>query len=171
MSKILFFIVGNSPTTDEQAEINRLNVLATAAFSEVGVRTAEESTLYGLNIEASDYVAGAIPTEYNAVTNYGEIDEDRPVQMDVLPATADVAAAATQQLQVIKVTGDDMLNLTTTDVTAVTTTYASDDEGVATVDAAGEVTGVAAGTCEITATHTYATAKTSTAISTITVPA
>lgn len=169
MSKILFFIVGNSPTVAEQAEIDRLNDLGTAAFSEVGVRTAEESTLYGANIEDSDYVAGAIPTEYNAVTDYGDAHDDRPLKMDVLPATATIAAAGTQQLQVVKVTGADTLNLTTTDVTAVTTTYASDDEAAATVDANGLVTGVATGSATITATHTYDTGKTETATSVITV--
>ena len=91
--------------------------------------------------------------------------------MDVLPASASVAAAATQQLQVVKVTGDDVLDLTITDTTATDTTYASDDEAVATVDSAGEVTGVAAGSCVITATHTYATGKTETATCDITVPA
>lgn len=169
MSKILFFIAGNTPTTAEQAEIDRLNDLATAAFSEVGVRSAEELTTYGSRVEACDYVAGDIPAAYSAVTDYGDANDDRPLKMDVLPATATIAAAGTQQLQVVKVTGADTLNLTITDVTAVTTTYASDDEAAATVDAAGEVTGVATGSATITATHTYDTGKTETATAVITV--
>jgi len=171
-TKILFFTVGATPTVAEQAEIDRLNALNALAFTEIGIRNGEKDTTFDPNLESIDLAAGTIPTAYDAITEYGEVDEDRPLeQVNIPAAVASLAAAATQQLQVVKVTGEDLLNLTITDTTAVDTTYASDDEAVATVDAAGEVTGVAEGSCTITATHTYAVGKTELSTTTIVVPA
>lgn len=68
-----------------------------------------------------------------------------PTSIAVTPATANVAVGATQQLAVATNLG--------VDVTA-TATYTSSDPAVATVDAAGLVTGVAAGTATITASYT-----------------
>jgi len=168
--KILFFIAGKVPTGAEQAQIDALNALTTPGYS-IGVRNGAENASFGYGIEACDFVAGTIPTAYNAKTNYGEANTARPSKFSLLPATANVAALATQQLQALKANGVDISALTLADVTAVTTTYASSDAAKATVSAGGLVTGVAAGTATITATHTYATGKTITATAVITVPA
>lgn len=66
------------------------------------------------------------------------------VGLDVTPASATIAATGTQQLTVADYDG--------TDVTA-SATYVSSDETVATVDASGLVSGVAAGTATITASY------------------
>lgn len=168
--KILFFTAGTKATTAEQAQIDALNALNAPGFT-VGVRNSAENASFGSGIEACDFVAGTIPTAYNAKTNYGEAHASRPVKFALLPATANVAALATQQLQALKATGNDVSALTLADVTAVSTTYASSDAAKATVSAGGLVTGVAAGSTTITATHTYASGKTITATSVITVPA
>ena len=167
--KILFFTAGQTPTAAELAQIAALNALTTPGY-EVGVRFADASNNYGAGIESADFVAGDIPAAYSGVTDYGYPHADRPTALFVLPATAEVAAAGTQQLQVLAVDGADISALTISDETG-NCTFASDDEGVATVDAAGEVTGVAAGTCTITATYTYDTDKEMTATCDITVPA
>jgi len=170
MKKILFFVAGKVPTADEAAQIAALNALTSPGYS-VGVRNAAENALYGSGIEPCDLVAGSIPTAYNAKLDYGVAHADRPAKFALLPATASVAAAATKQLQALKANGNDISALTLADVTAVSTTYASSDATKATVSAGGLVTGVAAGETTITATHTYASGKTITATSVITVTA
>ncbi len=74
--------------------------------------------------------------------------EDKPVSIAITPDPVSVAALATQQLTVTATT----VVGATPDVTA-TSTYDSSDDLVATVDAAGLVTGVAAGSCVVTATY------------------
>lgn len=168
--RILFFTAGKVPTVAEQAQIDALNAMTSPGFS-VGVRNSAENAVFGSGIETCDFVAGTIPTAYNAKTNYGEAHSDRPCKFSLLPATASAAVLATQQLQALKANGNDISALTLADVTAVSTTYASSDATKATVSAGGLVTGVAAGTATITATHTYASGKTITATSVITVTA
>lgn len=168
--KIIFFTAAAVPTEAEQAQIDALNAMTVPGYN-VAVRNGSQSASYGYGIEASDFVAGTIPTAFNAVANYGEANAARPVKLSLLPATHSLAAAATKQLQVLKANGADISALTLADVTAVTTTYASSDEAKATVSAGGLVTGVAAGTATITATHTYTTGKTITATAAITVTA
>lgn len=80
--------------------------------------------------------------------------------INVTPETATVAVGATQQLTVTTNTG--------TDVTA-TATYTSSDPAIATVDASGLVTGVAAGNATITASYTPAGGAAVTDTSVITV--
>lgn len=65
-----------------------------------------------------------------------------------ISGTASAAALATSQLTATATLAD----LSTSDVSG-TAVWASDNVAVATVDAAGLVTGVAAGTCNITATY------------------
>lgn len=166
--KILFFTAAAVPTEAEQAQIDALNALTAPGFS-VGVRNSQQSASYGSGIESCDFVAGTIPTAFNAKTNYGEANAARPVAFSLLPGTHSMAAAATKQLQALKATGNDVSALTLADVTAVSTTYATSDEAKATVSAGGLVTGVAAGTATITATHTYTSGKTITATAAITV--
>lgn len=170
--KIIYFTADVTPTADEVAEIDALNALTLGAYS-VSVRNGNVSASYGDVIESSDLVAGTIPTEFAAVEDYGDIGADRPVLLQIMQAAQEVAAAATLQLQVIAVDGTTAANLVATDVTASTadTTYASDDEAVATVSAEGLVTGVAAGEAIITATNEFDTSKTVETTVTITVPA
>jgi uncharacterized protein YjdB len=168
--KILFFTAGIGATSAEQLQIDALNALTSPGYS-VGVRSAVASGSYGHGIESCDFVAGTIPTAFNAKTNYGEPNALRPVKFALLPATHTLAAVETKQLQALKANGTDVSALTLADVTAVTTTYASSNEAKATVSGGGLVTGVAAGTATITATHTYTTGKTITATTVVTVTA
>ncbi len=170
--RVLYFTAGPVPTVTEAGQIAALVALGVPGYT-VGVRSALLSGNYGAGIEASDYVAGTIPTAFNAVPNYGVPDVLRPAKLKLLSATGSftVAVLGTAQLQAISVVGADISALTVADVTAVTTTYASSAPLKATVDANGLVTGVAAGTTTITATHTYAVGKTITATAVITVPA
>lgn len=168
--KILFFTAGRVATEAEAAQITALNALNAPGFI-VGVRNAAENALYGHGIETCDFVAGTIPTAYNAKPNYGVADATRPCKLDLLPNAHSMAVAETKQLQCLKANGNDVSTLSLADVTAVTTTYASATPAKATVSAGGLVTGVAAGTSVITATHTYADGKTVTASMTVTITA
>lgn len=66
------------------------------------------------------------------------------VGLVVVPASASIAVAGTQQLTVTDAAGNEV---------TTSATYASSDTGVATVSSAGLVTGAAAGTATITATY------------------
>lgn len=80
-----------------------------------------------------------------------------PFAVTVTPATSEVEEAATVQLTAT-VTDERGSPLTVqkaagaTVLSGITVTWASDDENTATVDTDGLVTGVAEGTCTITAT-------------------
>lgn len=160
--KILFFTAGPVATGAETAQIAALNAMTIQGYT-VGVRNALESGSYGAGIESCDLVCGTVPTAFNGVTNYGEPNAARPCAFQLNPATKQIAALETTQLQALKADGLDVSALTLTDVTAVNTTYASSQTSKATVSAGGVVSGVAAGTSQITATHTYTAGKTITA--------
>ena len=164
--KILYFQAGCAPTVAEAADIADLNAMALPAY-EVLVRNAAITH----NEEASDLVAGTIPTAYEDHVAFGDVDfTNKPSLLYIAPGTAAIAGTATLQLRVVAVKGP--LNaLVGSDVTAAAagTTYASSVVEKATVSAEGLVTGVSAGTTVITATHTYASGKTVTATRTITV--
>lgn len=81
--------------------------------------------------------------------------------IDMTPATATVAVAATRQLSVVNSNGFDVTS---------TATYVSGTPAKATVNSAGLVTGVASGTSTITATYTKPTGGTVTDTTLITVP-
>lgn len=169
--KIIFFLAGPTATENELAQIALLNAM-TAAPYEVKVRNTLQSASYDDAIEACDLVAGTIPTAFNAVTGYGTAHVSRPVKLQVIPATAAITGTATQQLSVLKAVGTSIAALTLSTVTAVTTAYASDDTDVATVHSSnGLITGVGAGTCTITATHTYSSGLTVTGTCAVTVTA
>jgi hypothetical protein len=168
--KILYFTASNIPTVNEAAEIAALELLVSQGF-ELGVRNKVQNTFYSDdNLEVCDYVAGiaGAPAIYSAKDIY---QPGAPVLLQLLPTTAGLLDNATLQLQALKVTGHDLTALTIVDVTAVTTTYTSSVTGKATVSAGGLVSGVAAGTTVITATHTYTSGKTVTATLTVTVTA
>lgn len=169
--KIIFFLAGPTATSGELAQIALLNAM-TAAPYEVKVRNSLESASYDDTIEACDLVAGTIPTAFAGVTDYGTAHASRPVKLQVIPATAAIVGTGTQQLAVLKAVGTSITALTLSTVTAVTTAYESDDTDVATVHASnGLITGVAPGTCTVTATHTYSTGLTVTGTCAVTVTA
>lgn len=98
-----------------------------------------------------------------------------PTALVVTPATVDLEEEDTQQLTAV-VTNANGETLTVQQaagasvVSPIAVTYASDDEGVATVSASGLVTAVAEGDCVITATIT-GTSITDTVAVTVTAPA
>jgi hypothetical protein len=158
--KILYFLATDKPTVGEAAAIAALE----AAGYSVGVRNGSVTTTYGARLETCDGVAGTIPSAYSAKTSFDHSAEGT-FALAILPASGAITGTGTKQLQVLKIAADG----TVTDVTA-SCTYASGTPATATVNASsGLVTGVAAGTSVITATYTYATAKTMTATKTITV--
>lgn len=88
--KVIFFLAGAAPTTNEQTAIDKLNTLAHSAL-EVVVRKGDVSGdfNYGAGKEAADYVAFVAPmtkpAEYSAVTTY---DPDKPPALsDDMPTT------------------------------------------------------------------------------------
>lgn len=60
LKKVLFFTAGDVPTTDEKADIAKLNAAAVAPY-EVGVRSAIRGLGTTGNFEATDYVSGTVP--------------------------------------------------------------------------------------------------------------
>jgi len=168
--KIIYFTAGPTPTATELSEIAVLNDKTLPGF-DIKVKNGAGDNSYGYGIEASDFVAGTIPTAYNAVTDYGKIDTARPALFAIWPKAGAVAAAAgTLQLHPSKILGNDVSSLVATDQ-LVDVTYVSGTPAKATVDVDGLVTGAAGGTgvVTITGTYTYASGKTITATSAITV--
>lgn len=85
--KILYFTAGDKPTSGEQAAIDALK----AGQYDLGVRSAAQAAVYGPRIEASDYVAGSPPSNYDAVPEWAGTP---------LPdGTASVANGATVQVR------------------------------------------------------------------------
>lgn len=166
--KIIFFTAGNVPTEAEAAQIAALNAKVKPGFL-VSVRNTTQSAVFGSGIEACDFVAGTVPTAFNGKPNYGEANALRPAAIQIMPNPVAIVGTANRQLQVIKANGDDISDITMVDVTATNTTYSSSATNRATVNSAGLVTGVSAGTSTITATHTYTTGKTITATVVVTV--
>jgi len=163
--KIIYFTAGFTPTTTEAAEIALLNNLG--GNYNIAVRNGAESASFGYGIETSDFVAGTIPTAFNAVPVYAGIHADKPTAFKIL-ASVTLAALATKQLYPIIVTGNDLTALNASLLTA-NVTYASSVAAKATVDANGLITAVATGATVITATYTYASGKTITATCAVTV--
>lgn len=64
--KILYFTAGPTPTVQEQAEIDQLNELAKAPYI-IGVRNSAEPALYQPKPEATDFVMGSIPDDFEEV--------------------------------------------------------------------------------------------------------
>jgi hypothetical protein len=64
--KVIYFTAGPVATVDELADIAKLNAATEQPYS-VKVFNGAQSPLYGYGKEAADFVAGTIPTVYNAV--------------------------------------------------------------------------------------------------------
>lgn len=165
--KILYFTAGPIPTAEELVDIGVLNTLTSPGYS-IGVRNGAESGSFGAGIESADFVAGTIPTAFNAKTNFGSIDALKPAKFDLSPNTATIAALATVQLTPLAVMGTSLDALRAHEVLSGVT-YASSVPGKATVDSNGLVTGVATGSTVITGTYTYTSGKTITGSCAITV--
>jgi hypothetical protein len=151
--KILFFTIGGIPTAAEQRQIDALETLLSRGYS-VEVRNSDQSALYGANLEDCDFVAGNVPAEYLDIPSFGIYDNGtHAVFMEVFPPMVfNLQATHTKALQVIKKTGETVDNVVHLDTTAALD-YLSDDTDVATVHAtSGVVTGVAPGSCNISAT-------------------
>lgn len=115
MKKVLYFTAGDVPTGAELTAIGKLNA-ATSAPYEVGVR----NTLHPAGdtlLEHADYVAGTIPTAYNAVT---EIDPNN-IPDQSLSATQAVIDSGVDI--VVPVTGVYATKITPTIVAGVITGF------------------------------------------------
>lgn len=99
MAKIIYFTAGAVATTDEKADIDKLNALTEVPF-EVVVRRGDSvgTYSYGAGLEASDYVSGTVPTAFNARP---VVDPDNPPSG--LPATQAIVSNA--QALAVPVTG------------------------------------------------------------------
>lgn len=156
MSKILFFTTDESPSAAELRQIAALEALTSKGY-EIGVRngSGDVSDDYGGNIEECDFVAGEIPADYEDVPTFGVYDDGSKAHIFEAfpPMVFNLMATHTKQLQVLEKQGSDLDDVAQSDETA-NLTYASDATGVATVGAStGIITGVAAGTCNISITH------------------
>lgn len=172
--RILYFTAGQEPTVAEQAEIDRLEAMAAAPYV-VKVRNGDVEEKMP-SIETCDFVAGTVPTAYAAVDDFdedGEISEDKPIAFGIVPSSGslDHSDGDTLQLYPVGIEGVTVADVGLVEISEPSVTYASDDENVATVTADGLVDTAGAGSCTITATYTYATGKTVTAESSITVTA
>jgi len=65
LKKVIYFTAGDVPTTDEKADIAKLNAAAVAPY-DVAVRSAIRPMSSGGPLEACDYASGTVPTAYNA---------------------------------------------------------------------------------------------------------
>jgi len=81
--QVIYFTAGPAPTGAETTAIGKLNALAAPAY-QVTVMNGKEDTKYGYGKQATDYVAGTVPVNYNTVT---VINPDAPPSADNLPAT------------------------------------------------------------------------------------
>lgn len=77
--KVIFFTAGPVATAGELEDIDKLNALTEPRY-DVYVRNGGLSggMNYGAGIEATDLVAGTIPTAYNDAEDYPVIDPDAP---------------------------------------------------------------------------------------------
>lgn len=82
--KVIYFTAGEKPTTEELADIAKLNAVAAQGYV---VNVSNSTVDSGLGtIEACDYVAGTVPDDYSEVPVF---DVDSP-PIPNLPATAAV---------------------------------------------------------------------------------
>ncbi len=142
-----------------------VNFGSTFASSAPAVAKVDAATGYVTALAAGTANITATHTESGkTATTAVTVSPLRILSIAVSPATVDVEVGANQALTVTATYN----NQSTGPVTAGST-FASSDPTVATVDAAGIVTGVAEGKATITARHT-ATGKTSTAAVSVTTP-
>lgn len=82
MQKVIYFTAGPVTTTDEKADIVKLNNIAQAPY-QISVLNGSADFNFGAGPQEADLVAGTIPDEYEDIP---EIDPDNPPG-PVLPAT------------------------------------------------------------------------------------
>lgn len=101
MTKVIFFTVGPTPTSNENAAIAKLRALPV----ETVVRNGVENNNYGAGPEACDYVAFVSPmtkpSAYSAKTTF---DPDKPPVLSSLPSSAAVVSNG-QKYSGVTVTG------------------------------------------------------------------
>lgn len=166
MRKVLFFIVGVTPTADEQAKID-------AIVGNVQVRTNKHSSLYGTLLEPADALAGTIPAAYKTASGNtivdvalypdGDVTPDNTVgiaALKVFPVNPGgiAAAAGTKQLYAVKAVYNPVTGVVTLSDVTTACAWTSATPAKATVGAGtGLVTGAAggAGTSLITATYDF----------------
>jgi hypothetical protein len=151
---ILFFTAGSVPTAEEEAQINALEKLTRKGYS-VEVRNAEQSALYGANLEDCDYVCGAIPADYDDIAVFG-VDYlsslSKAGMLECIPAFATIQKTHTLQLQVIRTVGETVEEMIIHDFTASLSTTATGEAGKATISAGGLITGVDVGEVDLRVT-------------------
>lgn len=166
--KVLFFIVGTSPTANETAAMNRIR-------GKIEIRSLLQSTTYGSGLaESADAVAALdaadIPSAYSAYTDVTPTAVDQPEGFKVVPAAITIAASGTGALYAVgaELTEDTMAVAMTDESAASEVAWTSSNESVATVDTNGVVTNVSAGSATITATYTDAGSDTVTSTCAVT---
>lgn len=167
---VLFFLAGQVATAAEADQIAALNARGDL---QVGVRAGGGMVFgakpadqrFGSGIEACDYVAGTVPTAYNAKTVI------KPVVFAVFPAaiSLDASNADVQQLAAVSLVDGVAVDLAA--ATSVVWSITDATTNVVTVDGDGKLTAVAAGTKTCRATYTYAAGRTVTADCAVTVVA
>ncbi len=162
MRKVLFFIVGDTPTALETTQM--ANIVGT-----VQIRSAKFDTTYGGKLETADALAGAIPAAYKTASGGTAVDTTVFPGGDVTPKQGGItleiwpklpggiaANGGTRQLYAIaSVLNEATGVITSTDVTT-SCAWTSATPAKGTVGAAtGLVTGAngGAGTTVITATY------------------
>lgn len=166
MRKVLFFIVGLTPTADELAKIAGI-------VGNVQIRTNKKSALYGTRLESADGLAGTIPAAYKtasggtavdtAIFPDGDVTPNNTVgiaALKVFPVNPGGIAAAggTKQLMAVKAVVDPVTGVVTLSDVTTACAWTSATPAKATVGAGtGLVTGAAggAGTSVITATYDF----------------
>lgn len=155
---ILFFCAGSTPTARELAQIANIR-------GQVHVLDSTRDARYGERLKDADGLAGAIPAVY--LTGDGDtVDTETFPAGDVTPTPADeaqgvgivgpvtVAEAADVTLYAVAFSVDDVTGAISATTLSEGLTWDSDDTDTATV-ADGVVTGVAAGTCNISVSYEY----------------
>lgn len=107
----------------------------------------------GMTLTFSDKGEGTVPFEFHAYQNSVEDYDTAPFEVIFLKAVASPGIDATPKYSDIAIDATFTVGVTKVPNTA-SVSYVSDNTSVATVSAAGLVTGKAAGTATITASHT-----------------
>lgn len=167
---VLFFLAGQVATAAEKDQIAALTARGDLS---VGVRagggmiagTKPADQRFGSALEACDYVAGTVPTAYNAKTVI------KPVVFAVFPAAISLDASNVDLQQLVAASLVDGVAANLAADAAVVWSVVGGTTDVVTVDGDGKLTAVAAGSRTVRATYTYAAGRTVTADCAVTVVA
>lgn len=143
MKRIIFFQAGPVATTEELAEIAAINAFSVNPY-EVLVMNALESTSYGAGNVSADYVAGTIPTAYEAITEFDYTNPPDPVLIPTKATVADESVLDTDDGGTVTVTVAENA-ITGLEYTAAATSILLDTGAVINIDGGGTVTLTIAG--------------------------